>query len=370
MAQTESRKALHELIDLLQEVDRRWVSEEWNLSSEEDIVDAHRALMHMLEGGLVTMFENDPAHPQFRRIVTPTRKLSGDNSDAVYFDAPVSAGREYLVRGNMAGAVYVSITIEEGNAHGGMSDRTGGVLNQSGFDVDEQGFFEIRLGGAAADRNWLALGADASRITTRHYFEHTRYAAADPACVPQLSIEPVHSEPVQRPDDAVVAAGIRRVERFVRDRTLSAPPMASMKQPPFVSIEPNRFPKPVPPGDFGLAAFDAHYSMAPYFLGPDEALVVTGRWPECLFGNVNLWTRFQQTYDYANRQVSLNRKQTRLEEDGSFRMVIAHRDPGVANWLDTEGRPLGMVFWRYFMVTGEVETPQAKLVPFADLASA
>jgi hypothetical protein len=65
--------------------------------------------------------------------------------------------------------------------------------------------------------------------------------------------------------------------------------------------------------------------------------------------------------------VSLNRKQTRLEPDGSFRIVIAHEDPGVPNWIDTEGNPLGLVFWRFFLVEGAVETPQAKVVKLAEL---
>ena len=29
------------------------------------------------------------------------------------------------------------------------------------------------------------------------------------------------------------------------------------------------------------------------------------------------------------------------------------------NWIDTEGRPFGMVFWRFFLPEGEVETPRA-----------
>jgi len=138
-------------------------------------------------------------------------------------------------------------------------------------------------------------------------------------------------------------------------------------QPAFVSREPNVFPKPVAPGNHALAAFDAAYSMAPYVLGPDEALVMTGRWPTCRCANVSLWNRHLQTYDYAHRSVSLNRAQTRTDADGSFRMVIAHRDPGVPNWLDTEGRPFGMVFWRYFLPEGDIETPQAKVVNLADL---
>ena len=147
------------------------------------------------------------------------------------------------------------------------------------------------------------------------------------------------------------------------------PPMANGVLPTFVSLTPNEFPPPQPPGDFGLAAFDAHYSMAPFFIGSDEALVITGRWPECQFGNVCLWNRFQQTFDFRSRSVSLNRNQAVLDSDGRFKMIIAHSDPGLPNWLDTEGNLFGLVFWRFFLATGDVETPQAKLMKFADLGA-
>ncbi len=365
---TESRQALKELISLLQEVDERWAGPEWNLHGPEDVVAAHRSLMHVLEGGLAGMFESDPSHPQFRRIVTPWRKFTGDNSDAIYFDAPVSAEHAYVVRGTMAGAVYVSITIEVGTEGGAMASRTAGVINDTQFDVDDDGWFTIRLGGEPAERNWLPLPEDASRITTRHYFEELACAAGDPEHEPVLHIEVLNPAPPPAvPDDATVAQGIRRVAGFVRSRTLGMPPMAGAQQPAFVALTPNQFPPPVPPGDFGLAAYDAAYSMAPYFLGPDEALVITGRWPECRFANVCLWTRHQQTFDYMNRQVSLNRTQTHLEADGSFRMIIAHQDPGHPNWIDTEGRALGLVFWRFFLAEGAIETPQAKVVKFVEV---
>ena len=38
---TASRRALHELIDTLREVDRRWASPEWNLHTADDVVGAH-----------------------------------------------------------------------------------------------------------------------------------------------------------------------------------------------------------------------------------------------------------------------------------------------------------------------------------------
>ena len=188
---TESRRALHELIDLLGEVDRRWVSPEWNLHTADDVVGAHRALMHYLQWGLVGLFERDPAAPRFHRIVAPDRKLLGDNPDAVYFDAPISADHAYRVTGETKGATYVSITVESGEAWGSMDNQVVGVLNDTSFDIDADGRFEILLGGEPRQRNWLALPEGAGSISTRHYFEDATHAAADPARVPTMRIEVV-----------------------------------------------------------------------------------------------------------------------------------------------------------------------------------
>jgi len=367
--ETESRTAFHELLALLQDVDRRWASAEWNLLGPDDVVGAHRTLMHIVQGGLTTYFETDAAHPRFQRIVGPTCKFTGDNADAIYYDAPVSPERHYVVRGRMDGAVYVSFTVECDTADGGMAARTAGVLNDTQFDVDAEGRFELHFGGPARPRNWLGLEPGASRITTRHYYENTRSAAADPTRNAALEIEAVGAGgPPARPDDASVSVAIRRIAQFVRSRTLDMPPMASSSPPPFVSLVPNQFPKPIRPGDYGLAAFDAAYSMAPFVIGPDDALVMTARWPTCRFANVSLWNRFMQTLDYANRTVSRNRAQTTFRDDGSFQMVLAHRDPGHPNWIDTEGRAFGLVFWRYMLPEGEIETPVGEVVPFAEVA--
>jgi len=368
--QTASRTAFRALLDTLAEIDRRWASAEWNLMGEGDVADAHRALMHLVAGGIDTFFEADPMRPRFVRIVTPTRKLSGDNADAIYHDADVSPDHAYLVRGCMDGAVYVSLTVECDTRDGSMASRTAGVINDTRFDVDANGRLAIRLGGPPAERNWLPLEPHATRITTRHYYENRTPAAADPERNAALSIELLDPQtpPPPTPDDASITRAIGRVDRFLRSRTLEQLPMVQREQPAFVSIVPNQFPKPVRPENFGLAAFDATYSMAPWFIGPDDALVMTGRWPTCRCANVSLWNRFLQTLDYANRPVSRNRAQTTLRPDGSFEIVLAHRDPGHPNWLDTEGRAFGLVFWRFFLAEGEVETPHATVVPFSEIA--
>ena len=42
--------------------------------------------------------------------------------------------------------------------------------------------------------------------------------------------------------------------------------------------------------------------------------------------------------DPVDRQTSLSHEQVSIDGDGRVRVVVSHRDPGVANWLDV-GRP-------------------------------
>jgi hypothetical protein len=77
---------------------------------------------------------------------------------------------------------------------------------------------------------------------------------------------------------------------------------------------------------------------------------------------VLLHNQFLQTFDYETRTISLNRKQVLYEEDGSFRIVVAHRDPGMPNWLDTEGRPFGIMFWRFLMPEGPIAPLETELI--------
>ena len=57
------------------------------------------------------------------------------------------------------------------------------------------------------------------------------------------------------------------------------------------------------------------------------------------------------------------------DSDGGFTFVVAHRDPGVPNWLDTEGRAMGNLYWRYLLSTGDIERPVCEVVSIDDVAA-
>jgi hypothetical protein len=90
------------------------------------------------------------------------------------------------------------------------------------------------------------------------------------------------------------------------------------------------------------------YAGGVYDLAPDEALVIDVRVPvPPLYQGFHLANLWGESLDYADHQSSLNAAQTVWNADGSATYVIAHRDPGVANWLDTTGVPVGFMTFRW-----------------------
>ena len=89
---------------------------------------------------------------------------------------------------------------------------------------------------------------------------------------------------------------------------------------------------------------------------------MSGRFPACRYAGVVLWSRFRQSFDYMNRRVSLNRAQTVTDGAGNYRIVLAERDPGVPNWLDTGGRASGFMYWRFLLPEEPVAAPRCELV--------
>jgi hypothetical protein len=366
----DSAAAMRELRDVLAELEASFASGAWGLRTPVDHAEARRLVLFHLHHAIEVYFEPSPERPAWKRFVTPEKKLLGDNPDAIYFATPISAAHAYRIRGNTAGAVYTSFTVEIGGAGGANPTGLGATLNDAELEIAPDGSYEIVASAAQPARgNWLRLDPGASSLSTRHYYERETSIAADQLHHVPLAIERLDlREPPPPPSDASVAEGIRRVARFLG--TSVAPARRDPAQlPPWVSLVPNQFPQPKRDDSntsVGFAAKDNVYSMAPFALAPDEALVVRGRFPRCRFASVVLWNRFTHTLDYRYRRISLNRRQTRLEDDGSFKIVLAARDPGVPNWLDTEGRTSGSVFWRFLLPEEEIAPLATSVVKVAD----
>jgi hypothetical protein len=366
-----SKQAFHELLDVLREVSESYFVAERGIIEEGTAAEGYRLLLHMLAAGTEHHLEGDPARPMFTRIVSPQRKTLGDNPDAVYFWTRIDGRRAYRIRGNVDGADYTSFTVHGVDPAGGSMERVVADLCDRDFRIEADGSYEITVAREPHPGNWIRTEPDATSIVTRHYYERATPIAAEPDLRIRLRIDPL--EPAGAPppwNDESMACGLHAVARFVRANTLGMPPPGQAPHYAFVSRTPNVLPRP---SSFRAAqvatvgAVDIHYAMAPFLLQPEQALVMEGRLPPCRFANVVLWNMNMQTLEYRVRRTSLNRKQIGFAPDGSFRIVVAHRDPGAPNWLDTEGHTLGTIFWRIVLPDAEPDEIRCTLTDLAAL---
>ncbi len=367
-----SREAMRELINVMNDYDQEYIERGFSTPDERDFAEGERYLTHLIRVGAELFLERGDEHPEFVQIVTPTLKLMGDNPDSYYFHSQIRGDRNYRIRGQRRGEVYISLTVHTGDEPGGWATGVATTLNDRQFNTDAEGNFELMVGPTVSGANSLKTTADSISIITRHYYLNENYAASDPTIHPQMVIENIHEvAPPAAPTDQSMAERIRALTRFVRANSIDRPLMNPLDTPDWFSLIPNRLGQPAkwsPDHDAGgWGAIDNAYAAGRFELAPDEALVIEGIMPKCIFANVMLWNRYLQTFDYRYRQVSLNRKQMQLEADGSFRIVVAHQDPGIANWLDTEQRDNGIIYWRFLMPSGELAAIDSRVVRFSEL---
>ena len=268
--------------------------------------------------------------------------------------------RSYRVRGVRGDACYLSLTVYGGPRDGRWSDRIVATLNDRAIRFAPDGSFEVRLSRTSS----RATGSGS--IPTACAGDARLSGAPEGAASGDASRSSVSTTvPPPRLSDEDLARRFQAAANFIRD-------MLKITPLPLDRTKLNQIdePYPVPQRTYGWAAADAAYAMGSFELGADEALVIEGRSPRCVFWNICLWNPYLQTYDYRYEQVTLNGGQVRYEPDGSCRIVIAARDPGVPNWISTADHPRGRIWFRWFLPESLPARPQASVMPIASLRSA
>jgi hypothetical protein len=320
------------------------------------IVEGYKWIFSLLQVATDTQVWADTAAPRFVDIVGPYKKWGGDNADAYYQFAPLDPARNYRVSGKIGDAVYLSLTVYGGPDDGRYSERIVGSVNNETMGIRPDGTYEFFLGPSPVGEPSITLEPDAVCAITRDYL-------VDPFAGKraQWKIEALDPAPPRVEDAADLARRFRAALTFLRDQATIVP---------LALGEPNTIdePYPVPTATFGWAAGDAAYAMGSFDLGPDQALVVTGRSPACAFWNLCLWNQLLHTYNYDYERVTINGEQVVYEPDGSWTIVIAPRDPGHPNWVSTAGHGRGRIWLRWFCPEATPDRPQVRVVPLADVA--
>jgi hypothetical protein len=130
---------------------------------------------------------------------------------------------------------------------------------------------------------------------------------------------------------------------------------------------PNQLP-PFDPAVAGAAGGDPNifYYHSYWKLAPDEALVIEATPPACDYWNFQLSNHWLESLDYRYWRIHANKATVAYEPDGSVRLVVAHDDPGLPNWLQTAGHDRGSMCWRWVRAK-EHPQPRTRVVKLAEL---
>ena len=392
-------------------------------STERNLAEGYRYLMGHVHGAVGRAFHQDPAQPHFRNALSIVTRATIDNADAIYFYAPIDGRETYRLRGEIGDArhwkgeppaptgrkaphylifetswgVLAGDSGTLGELRPGMKTQTG-RLDSSRIEVDDDGSFEILFAPERPD------GYEGNFVPTLKVVD--RPHPTDPSVPPERHAQwvsgrqlfydwdredAIHFEMTQvgaegRPSPPETpertAEKLRHFGDIVRGQmhfwnAFWTIPMGAYGERegtmPGMAFPKNAFNRMnAASGATGGGMSTNLYAGGCFDLAPDEALIIENRIKRApqYFGFQlgNLWG---ESIEYGNAVGSRNGFQSHVDDDGVVRWVIAHRDPGVQNWVDTTGHREGFLTprWAYSETPSGEDWPtiSTRVVPFDEV---
>lgn len=327
----------------------------------------------------------NPTKPVLLQQVMPPHTWGGgevegtriwyDNPDTIYRFTPANAASEYVITGQFAPGQRPADT--NFSVLTGLNGQTATNLNGNDLEVDSDGRFTITVSAAPPSdpgADHLQLSPESTLITTRNTLSDWTAQAPmsvairrvdgppdslfaqlggflipglgaavtrNPALVSLVSQVAPFPEPplaVQATEAALLMLllGITKQDEYIKVATTDST-TGQLRQP-------NTLSAPAHNAQF----LSTQLQSAGYFqLDDDEALVLTvdpGSASYFVVPVTDVWTI---TGNYWDQQTSLNNAQAIPDTDGSYTVVVAKNDPGVANWVSTGGLNQGTLSIRF-----------------------
>lgn len=319
--------------------------------------EGYRYLARVARGGLLQFIEHsDPKTPEITRIVNETVKLGSDNPDNYYQTATISGVYEYRVYGYRNTVAYLGFGTQAGSYGEGAGLPPTGYVQADELEIGSNGYFELTLSSASQEGNWLPMQPETGTLLIRQTFlDRTR---EEPA---KLSIERINCPATDRLPDPLTAKkldeGLRKTGTLVSGATLMFAKWAR-------DFQKHRNTLPMFDPTVSLAAGgdpNITYYHSYWQLGEHEALVIDVTPPECEYWNFQLNNYWMESLDYRYFNIHTNKHLATYLDDGSVRIVVAHSDPGVPNWIQTAGHSFGTMSFRW-VKAGDTPQPKTKVV--------
>jgi hypothetical protein len=323
--------------------------------------DGPEAIAHLADQvacwlGYVTG-HGDTTAPFFHRSNDLVTQWGGPNQDNAYRHARIDPKRRYRIRGKMHSCEEFALTLRVDFMH--MPEwGTRASITASDRGIGPGDDFEILLGGDGSDPDFFPIPEDVTTVSLREYY--LDWQPAEPAVFTIECLDEV--EPPARIDGAQVAA------RLVRALSLTERSITYwndyMLEHRAQGVD-NEFALPM---KLAKGFSSARYAFCFFELAPDEALYIESDVPDARYWGLQLanlgW--FEQI-DPVHRISTINQHQAQIDGDGRLRMVVAHEDPGVPNWLDTGGHHDGLLTFRWFWPQSD-PSPMTRVVKQSEVA--
>lgn len=386
--------------------------------TDRNLAEGYRYLLGFLYGAIDRAL-SDPDYPHLRRAIQPLDKATIDNADAIYLCGEIDGNGTYTLKGkaqdhrHWRDEARISsvrkapqyVIFEVTNAYAGDSGNimelmpgsrvNTGTLDSSELIVEPDGTFEVLLAPERPDGhtgNFIATKTTRKRNNPDGTTENVDYTASylvvrelfydwDQEDALELHIARVGNVGTHPGvlDSTKAAYQMKRIGEIVNNQmrfwnefyAVVLETYQDMNGDGKQFMPRNAFNDPAPANlATGGGQSTNVYAGGVYDLGEDEALIVEIRTPVSpAYMGLHLSNLWGESLDYANHISSLNDFQAELDSDGVKRCVIAHRDPGVPNWLDTTNLPQGFIAtrWSYTKNPHELPTIKATKVAFNEI---
>lgn len=324
-----------------------------------DRAEGFRYLSRLVRGAVESFMEDvSPLYPRLAKLPHMV-KIGADNPDNYYQSASISGKYDYRIRGTRGTIHYISIGAYSGNyGQGTTAGGRAGCLEDHQLEVNPDGTLEITLSCNEHPGNWIRMEPDTGLLIVRQSFldrENEELA--------ELQIECLNAEGPPSPltsEDVIHGLGMASLW-VVGCATRFTDWAEGFAQRPNELHPLDDAVSTAAHADPNIYFFHGYWTIA-----SDEALIIETTPPECDYWNFQLNNYWMESLDYRYHQITVNKHTAKYEPDGSVRMVVAHRNPGIPNWMDTAGHSHGTMGLRWVRAD-HFPAPKTRVVQLSEL---
>ena len=361
--------------------------------------DGFRYLASLIASGHLLEMEASRAHPVLARMFTPIRSFVGDGPDTLYHDAKLDESYSYEFTIRRGDDIFFSIVVYASDDEGMRSMAS--FLIDKDIDFEDDGGDQVATIHISAERpegakNWLELEGQQPFVMTRQYFPECVISVDQgkyrPAIMNIRCLNDVPPPPEYGLSD--LSAGLNRIVAFMHDTVDAGLGVSAIVGMSMIEYEGDAPCAPTRIGADGQLAVDEGeheytpdevfdmidpkvvannlpgpgigYSGVSFKLAEDEAILIEAKNVPCRYWSCQVFDHYLQAGDYRHYPVAINNRQTSFDADGSFRIYACHHNPGVTNWISTEGRHRGQIVLRTLLAETDL-LPEMSVIKIADI---